>query len=50
MGAFEKWVLRRTVWSRRKEVADGWTKLHNEKLHNLYYLSNIIMIIKSRRL
>jgi hypothetical protein len=26
----------------------GWTKLHNEELHNLYSMPNIIRIINSR--
>jgi hypothetical protein len=29
-------------------VTGGWTKLHNEELHNLYSSPNIIRIIKSR--
>jgi hypothetical protein len=28
----------------------GWRKLRNEDLHNLYYSSNIIRIIKLRRM
>jgi hypothetical protein len=31
-------------------VTGDWRKLHNEKLHNLYSLPNIIRIIKSRRM
>jgi hypothetical protein len=31
-------------------VTGGWIKLHNEKLHNLYSLINIIRMIKSRRM
>jgi hypothetical protein len=31
-------------------VTGGWRKLHNEELHNLYSSSNIIRIIKSRRI
>jgi hypothetical protein len=29
-------------------VAGGWRRLHNEELHNLYALPNIIEMIKSR--
>jgi hypothetical protein len=29
-------------------VTRGWRRLHNEELRNLYTLSNIIMVIKSR--
>jgi hypothetical protein len=31
-------------------VIGGWRKLHNEKLHNLYYSPRIIRIIKSRKM
>jgi hypothetical protein len=31
-------------------VTEGWRKLHNEKLRDLYYLPSIIKIIKSRRM
>jgi antitoxin component HigA of HigAB toxin-antitoxin module len=34
----------------KEEVAGDWRKLHNEKLHNLYASSNIVMEIKSRRM
>jgi hypothetical protein len=33
----------------RGKMAKEWSKLRNEKLHNLYFLSNIGMI-KSRRM
>jgi hypothetical protein len=33
----------------RGKMAKGWSKLHNEELHNLSFLSNIWMI-KSRRM
>jgi hypothetical protein len=32
------------------EVTGGWTKLHNQELHNLYYSPSIIRMIKSRRM
>jgi hypothetical protein len=31
-------------------LARGWKRLHNEKLHNLFASSNIIRVIKSRRM
>jgi hypothetical protein len=31
---------------KREEVAGGWRRLHDEELHNLYGLSNIIWVIK----
>jgi hypothetical protein len=39
-------VLRKIFGPKRNEVIEGWRKLHNEEHHNLYYLSNIIRIIK----
>jgi hypothetical protein len=47
---FENRVLRRIVGTVRDEVMEGWRKLHNEELHNLYSSSNIIRMIKSRRI
>jgi hypothetical protein len=41
-------VLRRIFGPRREEVAGGWRRLHNEELHNLYVLPDIIRVIKSR--
>jgi hypothetical protein len=35
---------------KRDEGTGGWRKLHNEELHNLYSSSNIIRMIKSRRM
>jgi hypothetical protein len=43
-------VLRRTLGPGRDEVTGGWRKLHNEELHNLYSSTNIIRMIKSRRM
>jgi len=34
-------VLRRIFGSKREEVAEGWRRLNNEKIHNLYTSSNI---------
>jgi hypothetical protein len=33
---------------KRKKMARGWKRLHNEELHNLYALPNIIRVIESR--
>jgi hypothetical protein len=30
------------------EVTGGWRKLRNEELHNLYFSTNIIRMIRSR--
>jgi hypothetical protein len=44
---FENRVLRRKFFGpKRDEVTGGWTKLHNEELHNLYF--SPIGMIKSR--
>jgi hypothetical protein len=43
-------VLRRIFGLKRDEVIECWRKLNNEELHNLYFLPNIIRIIKSRRM
>jgi hypothetical protein len=47
---FENRVLRRIFGSEREEVAGGWRRLHNDELHNVYALPNIIMVIKSKRI
>jgi hypothetical protein len=47
---FENRVLRRIFGRKRDEVRRGWKKLHNEELHNLYSLPNIIRMIKSRKM
>jgi hypothetical protein len=47
---FENRVLRRIFGPKRDEVTGGWRKLHNEELRDLYSLSSIIRIIKSRRM
>jgi hypothetical protein len=44
------WVLRRIYGPKRDEVTGGWRKLHNEELHGLYSLSDIIRMTKSRRM
>jgi hypothetical protein len=38
-------VLRGIFGPEEKEVARGWRRLHNEKLHNLYTSQNIIRVI-----
>jgi len=42
-------ILRKLFRPRGDEVHDDWRKLHNEGLHNLYTLPNI-MTIKSKRM
>jgi hypothetical protein len=47
---FENRVLRRILGPKRDKVMGDQRKLHNEELHNLYSSSNIIRMIKSRRM
>jgi hypothetical protein len=35
---------------KREEVAGGWRRLHNEEVHNLYGLPDIVRVIKSRNM
>jgi hypothetical protein len=47
---FENRVLRRIFGLKRDKMKGDWRRLHNEELHNLYSLPNIIRTIKSRRM
>ena len=47
---FENRVLRRIFGPKRDRVTGQWRKLHNEKLNDLYRSSNIIRVIKPRRM
>jgi hypothetical protein len=38
------------VGPKRKKVAAGWRRLHNEELHNLYPSRSISRVVKSRNL
>jgi hypothetical protein len=46
----ENRVLKIIFGPQRDEVTGGWRTLYNEELHNLYSSSNIIGMIKSRRI
>jgi hypothetical protein len=46
---FDNRVLRRIFGPKRDDVTGDWRKLHNEELHNLYALPNVIRMIKSRK-
>jgi hypothetical protein len=47
---FENRVLRRVFEPKRDEVTGEWRKLHNEELNDLYSLTNIVRVVKSRRM
>ena len=47
---FEHMVLRRIFGLRRDEVTGERRRLHNEKLNDLYSSSNIVRVIKSRKM
>jgi hypothetical protein len=46
---FENRMLRRIFGPKRDEVTEGWRKLRDEELHNLYCSTNNIRMISSRR-
>jgi hypothetical protein len=46
----ENRVLRRIFGPKRDEVTGEWRKLHNEELNGLYFLSNVVVVITSRRM
>jgi hypothetical protein len=43
-------VLRSIFGPKRDEVTEGWRKLYNEELRDLYSSPSIIRIIKTRRM
>ena len=47
---FENRVLRRIFGPKRDGITGEWIKLHNEELNDLYSSSNIVQVIKSRRM
>jgi hypothetical protein len=47
---FENRVLRRIFGPKRDEVTGEWSRLHNKELYALYSSSDIIRVMKSRRL
>jgi hypothetical protein len=48
--AFENGVPRIIFGPTRDDLIGCWRKWHNEELHNLYSSSNIIRIIRSRKM
>jgi hypothetical protein len=47
---FETRMLRRVFGPKRDEVTGELRKLHNEELNDLYFLPNIVRLVKSRRM
>jgi hypothetical protein len=47
---FEHRVLRNIFGPRKDEVTGEWRRLHDKVLHDLYSSTNIISMIKSRRM
>jgi hypothetical protein len=47
---FEKRVLGKTFGPKTDEVTGKWRRLHKEELYDLYSSTNIIRVIKSRRM
>jgi len=50
LAVIENSVLRRIFEPETEEAAEGWKTLHNEELHNLYASTNVIRVIKLRRM
>ena len=50
MRVFENRVLRRIFGSKRDKVTGEWRKLHNEELNDLHCSSDIVRVIKCRRI
>jgi len=47
---FENRVFKRLFGPKRDAITGEWRKLHNEELSDLYSLSNIVRVVKSRRM
>jgi len=48
--AFENRVLRRVFGPKRDELTGEWRKVHIEELRDLYSLTSIVRVVKSRRI
>jgi hypothetical protein len=50
LSVFENWVLRKMFGPTGDELTGEWRRLHNAKLLDLYSLSYIIWVVRSRRM
>ena len=51
LGAYtENGVLRRVFGPKRDEVTGEWRKFQKEEVWDLYFLPNIVRVVKSRRM
>jgi hypothetical protein len=50
LSVFGNRMLRRMFGPKREEMAEGWKKLHNDELHNLYSSADINRWIRSRKM
>ena len=47
---FENRVLKRVFGPKRDEVTGEWRKLYEEELTDVYFLPNVVRVVKSRRM
>jgi hypothetical protein len=47
---FENRVLRTVFGPKRVDATGEWRKLHNEELNDVYCLTNIVRVVKCRRM
>ena len=47
---FENMVLRRVFGPKRDEVTGEWRKIQKEELRDLYSITSIVRVVKSRRM
>jgi len=50
LSVFEKRVLKKIFRPKRHGVTDEWRRLHNKEIYDRYSSTDIIRVIKSRRI